>query len=113
MKINIPLPFDRLGVGDEFLTADAVAEIGKTVLGGISSPGEQWTPESILDKIGRLHELGVSAVGVSATAVPGASGVTVALILIDARKGVLEQTRRRTEQGPPLGYSLTGRLPEC
>ena len=67
MKINIPLPFDRLGVGDEFLTADAVAEIGKTVLGGISSPGEQWTPESILDKIGRLHELGVSAVGVSAT----------------------------------------------
>jgi len=35
------------------------------VLGSVVSPGEKWTPQLLLDRIGRYRDLGVTATGLS------------------------------------------------
>ena len=46
------------------------AQVGRTdmpevVLGSVVSPGEKWTPQLLLDRIGRYRDLGVTATGLS------------------------------------------------
>jgi probable F420-dependent oxidoreductase len=40
------------------------ATLPEIVLGSVVRPGEQWTPEMLVDRIGRYRDLGVSAVAV-------------------------------------------------
>lgn len=50
---------------NEFSESSGRATPPEIVLGGIVKPYEQWTPPMLIDRIGRFHDLGVTAVGVS------------------------------------------------